>query len=122
MQSSRLLNLLIAICVAAALLSAQIASPLAVELVSPVAGSEMQVMADGSPCSAPCCPDRSGSDDCGSCPCFGLCLPMVTIAAPTAGAALAFRYPLRNAFAIPVELLIEGLGAKPPHHPPRIIV
>jgi len=70
----------------------------------------------------PCCPDQTKAKDCGSCPFVALCMLSVSLPAPSSTSVLIERYPLRTAFAAIDDLLIDGLAAKPPDHPPRTIV
>jgi hypothetical protein len=46
----------------------------------------------------------------------------VSLPAPSGVGLLIARDALRTAFAANNDLLIDGLGAKPPDHPPRTIV
>jgi hypothetical protein len=43
----------------------------------------------------------------------------VSMPVPSGAGVLIERYPLRTAFAAMDDLLIDGLGAKPPDHPPE---
>ena len=70
----------------------------------------------------PCCPDQTKAKDCDSCPFVALCMLTVSLPVPSSIGILIERYPLRTAFAAIDDLLIDGLGAKPPDHPPRINV
>jgi hypothetical protein len=70
----------------------------------------------------PCCPDQTKAKDCGSCPFVALCMLSVSLPAPSSTGVLIERYPLRTAFASIDDLLIDGLAAKPPDHPPRTTV
>ena len=136
MSPKRLLNLLIALTVAAGLVSAPLAAP-AVAKASHAAGGEMQaemqamaddahamhgdthVMADG----MPCCPDEGApAKDCDSCPLMALCSVSTSFPTPSGAALLAPALIAQAAFAFPDDLLIDGLGARPPDHPPRTIV
>jgi hypothetical protein len=45
-----------------------------------------------------------------------------SLPAPSGAASLIERHPLRTVFAANDDRLIDGLGAKPPDHPPRTIV
>jgi hypothetical protein len=84
------------------------------------AATEMQMMADD----MPCCPDQQEqkAKDCGSCPFIAICMLTITLPAPDAANMLADRNFSRHAFALPDDLLIDGLGEHPPDHPPRTIV
>ena len=70
----------------------------------------------------PCCPDRTKSKGCDSCPFVALCMLSVSLPAPSGAGVLIQRYPLRTAFATSNDPQIDGLAAKPPDHPPRTIV
>jgi hypothetical protein len=133
MSPKRLFNLLIALTVAAGLLSAPFAGS-AVAKVHHAAGvgvnagmhampgddhamaGDMYAMAN-----MPCCPD-GGTNGCDSCPLMALCSMTMPISAPSGVSALAPLSTAQNAFAFPDDLLIDGLGARPPDHPPRTIV
>ena len=69
-----------------------------------------------------CCPDQTKAKDCDSCPFVALCMLSVSLPVPSSIGILIERYPLRTAFAAIDDLLIDGLGAKPPDHPPRTII
>jgi hypothetical protein len=124
----RIFNLLIALTVAAGLLSAPFAAPAVAKSfhaageMHAMAGDaqamdgDMHAMADG----MPCCPDEGkGAKDCDSCPLMALCSLSIPIPAPSAVAALAPTPTAQTVFAFPDDLLIDGLGARPPDHPPR---
>jgi len=70
----------------------------------------------------PCCPDQTKSKGCDSCPFVALCTLTISLSAPSGDGVLVERYSLRTAFATNNDLLVDGLGAKPPDHPPRTIV
>jgi hypothetical protein len=72
--------------------------------------------------SMPCCPDQTKAKDCDSCPFVALCMLSIFLPVPSSAGVLIERYALRTAFAAIDDLLIDGLGAKPPDHPPRTIV
>jgi hypothetical protein len=67
----------------------------------------------------PCCPDQTKSKGCDSCPFVALCMLTVSLPVPSGVGILIERYPLRTAFATQDDLLIDGLGARPPDYPPR---
>jgi hypothetical protein len=136
MSPKRLFNLLIALTVAAGLLSAPFAAP-AVAKAYHAAGGEMQaemqamaddahavhgdthVMADG----MPCCPDEgTPAKDCDSCPLMALCSVSTSFPTPSGAAVFAPALTAQSAFAFPDDLLIDGLSARPPDHPPRTTV
>lgn len=133
MNPRRLFNWLIVLTVAAGLLSVPFAAP-AVAKTHHAVGSgamqamtgdmhamdgDMQAMADG----MPCCPDEGkGVKDCDACPLMALCSLTMPIPTPSGIAALVLLPTTQTAFALPDDLLIDGLGARPPDHPPRTIV
>ena len=131
----RLLNLLIALSVAAGLVSVPFAAP-AVAKPHHVAGGVMHAMdgdthattgdADGDrqamSDAMPCCLDEGiPAKDCDSCPLMALCSLTIPVPAPSGVAGLAPELTARTAFAFPDDLLIDGLGARPPDHPPRTL-
>lgn len=123
MDPRKVFNWLIALAVAAALLAAPLsAAAMAAPQMAAVAGetqAETQAMADD----MPCCPQQDQkAGDCGSCPFVALCMLTITMPPRNSGGALADRIVSLNAFALPDDLLIDGLGAHPPDHPPRTIV
>ena len=136
MSLRRLLNLLIALTVAAGLLSVPFAAP-AVAKAHHVAGGVMHAMdgdthamsgdADGDmhamSDAMPCCPDEGiPAKDCDACPLMALCSLTIPIPAPSGFFAHTPEATAQAAFAFPDDLLIDGLGARPPDHPPRTMV
>ena len=119
MDPRKIFNWLIALSVAAGLVVAPLSVPAMAALQSGAA-TEMQAMADD----MPCCPDQQDqkAKDCGSCPFIGLCMLTITMPAPDGASALVDRNFSRSAFALPDDLLVDGLGEHPPDHPPRTIV
>lgn len=70
-----------------------------------------------------CCPDQGKpSRDCDSCPLLALCAMSIAVAAPSGSTTLARGEAAIAAFALPDDLLIAGLSARPPDHPPRTLV
>ena len=131
----RLLNLLIALSVAAGLVSVPFAAP-AVAKPHHVAGGvvhamdgDTHAMAGDADCdmqatsdAMPCCPDEGiPAKDCDSCPLMALCSLTIPVPARSGVAVLAPELTARTAFAFADELLIDGLGARPPDHPPRTL-
>jgi len=118
MSPKRLFNLLIALTVAAGLLSAPFAAPAVAK--AHAAGGVMHAMAGDMHAMAdmPCCPDE-GTNGCDSCPLMALCSMTMPISAPSGVYAFAPLLTAQSAFAFPDDLLIDGLGARPPDHPPR---
>jgi hypothetical protein len=113
-------NWLIAITVAAGLLVAPLSVPVMGGPHSTAEASEMQAMAGD----MPCCPDQQDqkTKDCGSCPFVALCMLTITTPAPDGMGTLMDRTFSRRAFALPDDLLVDGLGEHPPDHPPRTII
>ena len=131
MSPKRIFNLLIALTVAAALLSAPFAAPAmakshhaAVADMYAMDGDmhamdgDMPAMADG----MPCCPDEDQPTKGCDCPLFALCSLTMPVPAPSAFVASAPEASAQAAFAIPDDLMIDGLGARPPDHPPRTMI
>jgi len=78
---------------------------------------------DVSPHDEGCCPDQGKpSRDCDSCPLLALCAMSIAVAAPSGSTTLARGEAAITAFALPDDLLIAGLSARPPDHPPRTLV
>lgn len=118
MNPRRLFNWLIVLTVAAGLLSVPFAAPAVAKAHDAVAG-EMHGAAGG----MPCCPDEGkAAMDCDTCPLMALCSMTMPIPAPTAVSALAPFLTAQTAFAFPDDLVIDGLSARPPDHPPRTLV
>jgi hypothetical protein len=131
MSPKRLFNLLIALTVAAGLLSAPFAAPGVAKAHHAAGGAmhdDMHAMAGDDHAMAghmhamadmPCCPDEGKANGCDSCPLMALCSMTMPISPPSAASALAPLSTAQSAFAFPDDLLIDGLSARPPHHPPR---
>jgi len=121
MSPRRLFNLLIALTVAAGLLSAPFAAP-AVAKSYHAAVAEAHAVAGGMQIKAgdmPCCPDEGKSQGCDSCPLLALCSLSTPISPPSGASVLAPGETAQTSFAFPDDLLIDGLAARPPDHPPR---
>jgi hypothetical protein len=136
MSPKRLFNLLIALTVAAGLLFAPFAAPAVAKAYHGVGGGmqaemlavaddshtmhgDMHAMADG----MPCCPDEgTPTKDCDSCPLMALCSVSISFPTPSGAATLVPALTGQVAFAFPDDLLIDGLSARPPDHPPRTTV
>jgi hypothetical protein len=102
----------------AAPLMAAAPSALSATMMAAATEEDAMQMADD----MPCCPDQTKSKSCDSCPFVALCMLTISLPAPSGVGVLIARYPLRTTFATNNDLLIDGLGAKPPDHPPRTIV
>ena len=118
MHPGKLFNWLIALTVAAGLLVAPVAAPTMAALHAAADG--MQAMAGD----MSCCPDEQDqkAKDCGSCPFVALCMLTITMPVRDGAGVMMDRTFSRSAFALPDDLLIDGLGEHPPDHPPRTIV
>jgi hypothetical protein len=114
MDPRKIFNCLIAITVAAGLLIAPLSAPAMAAPHPTAVADEMQAMASD----MPCCPDQKAKD-CGSCPFIALCMLTITLPAPDGAAALIDRTFSRSAFALPDDLLVDGLDRPPPDQPPR---
>jgi hypothetical protein len=122
MRLRRLANVWIMLLVAAGLLLAPLAVPIMAKPMSDIAStgamSDDMSMSDD----MPCCPDQTKTRNCASCPFVALCTLSVSLLHPSSAAALIERHPLRTVFAAEDDQLIDGLAARPPIHPPRMIV
>ncbi|MGX1352874.1 hypothetical protein AB7M49_006483 [Bradyrhizobium elkanii] len=130
MHLRRLANLWILLLVAAGLLLAPVA-PAFARMMPDASAAAMQAMPDDHAMSGqamseqamaddmPCCPDQSKSKGCGDCPFLALCMLSVSLPVPAGTASLVEREPLRSRIAARDDRLLDGLGAKPPDHPPR---
>jgi hypothetical protein len=76
---------------------------------------DTQAMADD----MPCCPDEGKAKGCDSCPFLALCSLAISMPAPVGSVVAAPDVAAQSAFAFPDDLLVDGLGARPPDHPPR---
>jgi hypothetical protein len=124
MLLKRFANAVVMLLVASGLLLAPLATPVLAGFASAMSG-DVQAISDGAQAMAddmPCCPNQTGIKDCGSCPFVALCLLSISLPAPSGAMALIERHARHNSLALSDDLLIDGLGAKPPDHPPRILV
>ena len=113
-------NWLIVLTVAAGLLAAPLSVPaMAAPQPTAPAGEMGAMTADMS-----CCPDQQNqkTKDCGSCALVALCMLTITSPVPDSVGTLIDRAFSRNAFGLPDDLFVDGLGEHPPDHPPRFIV
>jgi hypothetical protein len=123
MHLRRPVNFLIAVLVATGLVSAPFAAFAAGNSAPAIASSvEKQGMAQmhGMADDMPCCPDENKGDGC-ACPLLALCSLSISLPAPSGHGWLARPWS-RNAFALPDDPAIDGLGEHPPDHPPRTLV
>ncbi|WP_426442124.1 hypothetical protein [Bradyrhizobium genosp. P] len=84
-----------------------------------MASGEIQAKMDAMSDDMPCCPDQTKSKTCDGCPFAALCMLSVPLPAPAGAMSLVERHPLRSQFAAHDDRLVDGLGTKPPDHPPR---
>jgi hypothetical protein len=124
MTLRRLLKSMIALTLAAGLVSAPLAATAFAKPDASLSGemhamdmqaTDMQAMAGD----MTCCPDEGKAGDCASCPLLALCMLSISIPLPAEAAALVTRDPLREAFSARDDAWVPGLGAHPPDHPPR---
>lgn len=131
MRPRRFFNLLVALTVAAGLLSGPFAAPSVAKSQAATVGGEVHamdggmhaftdgVMADG----MPCCPDDGKpAKDCDSCPLMALCAMTIPMPAPSGTAVLVPGQTAQTPFAFPDDLPIDGFGPGPPDHPPRNMI
>ena len=116
----RLANVWIMLLVAAGLLLAPLAAP----VMAMSTGSQAMSMADDMSMAEdmPCCPGQTKSKTCDSCPFVALCMLSISLPSPSGAATLIERDALRTAFPPLVDQFVDGLGAKPPDHPPRMMI
>jgi hypothetical protein len=120
MRLKRFANVWMSLLVAVGLLLAPMAAPVMATSVLGDVTAEAQAMSTAE--DMPCCPDQTKSKGCDSCPFVALCMLTISLSAPSGAATLIERYPLRTAFAAKDDQLADGLGAKPPDHPPRMMI
>jgi hypothetical protein len=121
MTARRLLNLLIALSVAAGLVSTPLASPAHAHTAPPVVTSsdEMQAMAED----MPCCPHEQQKDrGCQDCPLLGFCMAKPTQFGAASVALLPDRTSVKAILLATDDALADGLARPPPDHPPRNLV
>jgi len=130
MLLKRFVNAVVMLLVASGLLLAPLAAPAMAGPASgtahhhdmPTMSGDIQTMSDDAQAMAddmPCCPGQTGIKDCGSCPFVALCLLSISLPAPSGAISLIERHARRNSLALSDDFLIDGLGARPPDHPPR---
>ena len=120
MTARRFLNLLIALSVAAGLVSMPFAAPAHAHSGQPVVTSsdEMQAMDED----MPCCPHEQKSKDCQDCPLLGFCLAKSTQIGAAAAAVLLDPTSIHAVLLATDDAIADGLERPPPDHPPRILV
>jgi len=116
MNIRRVFSFLLAVLVTVGLTVAPLAVPAA-------AGQLMTANMQTADADMPCCPGQQDqkAKDCGSCPIVALCMFNLVLLTPEAASLVDLQFS-RNAFATPDDPLIDGLGACPPDHPPRMAV
>ena len=120
MDPRKIFHWLIALIVAAGLVVAPLSAPAMAAPESMAATDDMPSMSEG----MPCCPNQQDhkAKGCESCPLAALCMLTITLPVPEASDGLVDRNFSRRVFALPDDLLIDGLGEHPPDQPPRTIV
>ena len=118
MRARRFLNLLIALSVAAGLLSLPLVAAAHANAGPPNVASadEMQAMADD----MPCCPHEQKSKDCQDCPV--LCLAKSTQLGPASAAGAVELTSIHAVLLGTDDAIADGLERPPPDQPPRILV
>lgn len=131
MNLRRLFRSIIALAVAAGLMSAPLAATAFARPGAAIGGemhamnmdaaasqaTDMRAMAD----QMPCCPDEGKANDC-RCPLLALCMLSISIPLPAGAAGLMTRDPLRETFSARDDAWVQGLAAHPPDHPPRTLI
>jgi hypothetical protein len=118
MRGRRFLNLLIALSVAAGLVSLPLAAMAHANSGPPIVADsdEMQAMGDD----MPCCPHEQKSKDCQGCPV--LCLVKSTQLSAASAAVVVQRTSIQVVLIVMDDAIADGLERPPPDHPPRILV
>jgi hypothetical protein len=112
----RLTSFWIMLFVGAGLLLAPLAIPV---LGTPAMAAVSQTQAMSMSDDMPCCPDQTKNKSCEGCPFVALCMLTISFPARSSAASLIERHPVRTALLPANDLLVEGLGTKPPDYPPR---
>jgi hypothetical protein len=120
MRLKRFANVWISLLVAIGLLLAPMAAPVMAASMPGAVTADAQAMSMAE--DMPCCPDQTKSKGCDSCPFVALCMLTVSLPVPSGAATLIERFPSRTVFAAKDDQLADGLGAKPPDHPPRTMI
>ena len=113
MNLRRLINLGLAVFVAAGLAVAPLAAPAAAAQIPVADMTDMSASAD-----ITCCPDQKNMD-CKDCPLMAMCLLQTVQAGPSMTAALPLRYSVRTVHVVRNDALAAGLARPPPDQPPR---
>jgi len=119
MRLKRLTNFWIMLFVGVGLLLAPLTIPV---LGTPAMAAVSQMQAMSMADDMPCCPDQTQNKNCDGCPFVALCMLTISFPAPSSAASLIERHSVREALLLADDLLIDGLGAKPPDYPPRVHV
>jgi hypothetical protein len=133
MVARRFVNSCIMLLVAAGLLLAPLAAPVMAGTMDPAVSGDQamsdhamsglavseQAISEQAMADMPCCPDQTKRKGCDDCPFVALCMLSASLPLPAGAASLIARDPLRSAFVAHDDRLLDGLGAKPPDHPPR---
>jgi len=116
MDRFRLIGRLLAIIAIVGLVVSPVVTPAA-------AGSLPMLMADdASMADMPCCPDTEKGNNCQDCPLPAMCTLAVAQLVPPS-ATVILRHPAtRHLFAAHDDPKLDGLGGRPPDHPPRHLI
>lgn len=115
MKLRRLVRLVLATLVVAAMTLALLARPFDAR-GSSMSDSAMQTMAQSD---MPCCPKKT--NDCKECPLLALCMLQNVMADPAAGASTILLGPHMKLAALD-DAPVAGLDRPPPDYPPRRLV
>ena len=121
MRLSRVTSILLAVFVAVGLATAPLVGPAAAKASSIVAMTDMSDMAASS-ADMPCCPEKHSSNDCQDCPLAAMCTLTNVQAVPPSSSGFAIRASKRTLISAVNDLILDGLNAAPPDHPPRILI
>ena len=115
MTLRRILNLVLAICLAFSLAAGSV--------VTPAAAVEAAAMADMSamPADMDCCPSEHGQKNkhCQDCPQMATCAMKTAQIGPSQASAMVVRHAVRTSHALMDDALTDGIVRPPPDHPPR---
>lgn len=118
MRLSRVTSFLLAVFVTVGLATAPLVGPAAARASSNVAMTDMAA----SSADMPCCPEKHSSNDCQDCPLAAMCTLTNVQAVPPSSSGFAIRASKRTLISAVNDLILDGLNAAPPDHPPRILI
>jgi hypothetical protein len=117
MNSRRLLNLALALCVTVGLALAPLGAPAIAVQAHSDGMMDMSMSAD-----MPCCPDEQKAKDCQDCPLVAMCLLKNAQSGPSLASAWPVRHAIRTSHSVLDDVPAAGLDRPPPDHPPRNLI